>query len=175
MREGFPHLGDNVGCNCVADNARIEVVGVGEYDATFHGHMGVEVGEAFEDGGRAGVQLFVHAHRTTGEAADLGRLTVDRDPDREATPSRLIESEPGAGFPAVQEMYVNILVTAPDTLPGVTLRNVKTGTLRNEGQDSFPPRNARYELEEPLDLERVDDPGPVVARILSYTANINPE
>lgn len=174
MRRDYPRFGDDVVCACVADNARIELVGGAEYAASFSGEMAVTVGEAFEEGGRAFVPLTIRGHRTVGQAEGLGRLTVDRDPERDAPPSVLTEIEPGTGFPATQDMHVNIYVTAPDTLPGVTLRNVTPGTLRNVGQDSFPPRDARYELQAPLDLEPIDQPGTIVARILSYTANINP-
>ena len=174
MRPDYPRFGDDVVCQCVADDARLELVGGGEYAASFSGEMAVTVDESFEENGYAIVPLAIRGHRTVGHAEGLGRLTVDRDPEREAPPSRLAEIEPGTGFPATQDMHVKICVTAPDVLPGVALRNVEPGILRNVGQESFPPRNARYELQAPLDLERVDEPGMIVARILSYTANINP-
>ena len=175
MREGYPQFGDDIRCACVADRASIEVVGGAQYAASFSGEMRVTAGEAFEDeGGRAIVPLAITGHATAGQADGLGRLTVDRDEEREVGPSTLTEIEPGTGFPAVQEMHVNILVTVPDLLPGVTLRNVDTGVLRNERQAGFPPENATYELQRPLDLERVDQPGTIVARILNYSARINP-
>jgi len=136
--------------------------------------MAVRAREPSERDGVASVPLVITGHNTIGDVAGLGRIMVSRDPDREAPEGVLRENSAGEGFPATQEMLVNIHVTL-DSLPGFVLRNVKTGTLRNEDQQSFPPRNARYELQEPLDLERVDEPGEVVARIISYTAHINPD
>jgi hypothetical protein len=173
LREGYPQFEDEQKCRCLADEALIEVGGA-EYQATFSGEMAVRAGEPTEKDGVASIPLVITGHKTIGDVAGLGQITVSRDPDRDAPLSVLRENNAGEGFPATQEMLVNIHVTL-DALPGFVLRNVKTGTLRNEGQQSFPPRNARYELQEPLDLERVDEPGEVVARILSYTANINPQ
>ncbi len=62
-----------------------------------------------------------------------------------------------------------------EALEGLTLGNVRPGVLLNPSLDSFPPRNARYDLQAPMDLEDVDNPGPVLARIVSYTARINSE
>ncbi|HEU4739058.1 MAG TPA: hypothetical protein VFS54_08250 [Solirubrobacterales bacterium] len=173
MREGYPAAEDEQRCECVADEARIEVGG-NEYEANFSGEMAVRAGEPFESDGVASVPLVITGHETVGEVGDLGQITVSRDPDREAPVSILRENQAGEGFPATQEMMVNIHVTLA-ALPGFALRNTKTGILRNSDQQGFPPRNARYELQEPLDLERVDEPGEVVARILAYTANINPD
>jgi hypothetical protein len=173
MRDGYPGYEDEQRCACIADEARIEVGGV-EYEANFSGEMAVRAEEPIETDGVASVPLLITGHRTVGEVDGLGQITVARDPDREAPRSMLYENSPGEGFPATQDMLVNIHVTLA-SLPDMVLRNVKTGTLRNESQESFPPRNARYELQEPLDLERVDEPGTVIARILSYTANINPD
>jgi hypothetical protein len=173
MREGYPQPEDEQRCACVADEARIEVGGT-EYEATFSGEMAVRAGEPFESEGLANVPLVITGHNTVGDVAGLGQITVSRDPEREAPASVLRENRPGEGFPATQEMLVNIHVTLA-SLPGFVLRNTETGVLLNDQQDGFPPRNARYRLQEPLNLERVDEPGQVVARILSYTANINPD
>ena len=82
--------------------------------------------------------------------------------------------EPGSAFPATQEMHVNIFVKI-EAMKEVTLRNVRPGILLNPSVDSFPPRNARYDLQAPMDLEDVANPGPVLAQIVAYTARINPE
>jgi hypothetical protein len=173
VRDGYPGYEDEQQCECIADEATIEVDGA-VYEASFSGEMAVRAGEPMERDGLASVPLIITRHRTEGDVEGLGRITVAQDPNREAPQSVLRENNPGEGFPATQDMLVNLHVTL-NSFPGLTLRNVETGTLRNERQVGFPPRNARYALQNPLDLERVDDPGPVVARILSYTANINPE
>lgn len=174
MRDGYPQLGEEVACDCVADTATIELIDGSKYSASFSGQMKVRVGEPFEREGHAVVPLVITGHSTAGHAEGLGRLTVDKDGDRDVAPSTLSELAVGEGFPAVQDMHVNILVTAPDLLPGVTLRNTESGVLRNAQQHSFPPRDAVYQLQAPLDLERIDEPGTILARILSYSARINP-
>ena len=170
----FPNItpGTVAACTCDADNAQVEIVGQGTFPATVSGQMVVTTGHEIQQDGLATIPLAITTHATSGDLGDIGTIAVNHDANRTPPLSRLQELTPGTGFPAMQEMYVNILVTS-SAMPGVTLRSVSYGTLRNGSQDSFPPANANYVLQAPIDLEDVENPGAVVARIVSYTAHIN--
>jgi hypothetical protein len=64
-------------------------------------------------------------------------------------------------------------------LPGITLRskispNPGPAILRNANVTNFPPQNDVYNLVEPMDLEDVNNPGPVLATIKSFPLTVNP-
>ena len=161
-------------CKCLADNVVMEIPNVGTYSGDFEGSMTVAPGVQIMQDEWALLPLAIRGHKTDGNIYSLGRVSVSHDGTRPAPLSHLRQNEPGKAFPATQAMYVNILVKI-EALEGLTLRNVRPGVLLNPSLDSFPPRNARYDLQAPMDLEDVDNPGPVLARIVSYTARINSE
>ncbi len=161
-------------CKCLADNVVMEIPNVGTYSGDFEGSLTVAPGTQIMQDEWALLPLAIRGHKTDGNIYSLGRVSVSHDGTRPAPLSHLRQNEPGKAFPATQAMYVNILVKI-EALEGLTLRNVRPGVLLNPSLDSFPPRNARYDLQAPMDLEDVDNPGPVLARIVSYTARINPE
>ncbi len=176
----YPLSGTEAMCACAADTAEIELLGVAglrsaRFTASFTGFMAATTDDQLLMDGRCTVPMTITGHSTSA-SSPMGVITVDHDFDRPAPLSLLQEESPGTGFPATQEMYVNILVTI-EALPGMTLRNVSVGTLRSTSQFSFPPRNDVYTLTEPMDLEVASGPlqGTVVARIISYSALINPD
>jgi hypothetical protein len=76
-------------------------------------------------------------------------------------------------------MVVNIHVTIPNLLPDITLRNKippnpGPAILRNANVTNFPPQNDVYSLVEPIELEDVNNPGPVLATIQSFPLTVNP-
>ena len=76
-------------------------------------------------------------------------------------------------------MPMNVHVTMPDLLPGITLRSQYTPNpgppiLRNSNVTNFPPQNDVYQLVEPIELEDVNNPGPVLATIQSFPLTVNP-
>lgn len=76
-------------------------------------------------------------------------------------------------------MIVNVHVTIPNLLPNITLRNKIPSNpgpaiLRNANVTNFPPQNDIYQLVEPMDLEDVNNPGPVLATIQSFPLTVNP-
>ncbi len=172
IRKNYPQEGVHFMCACASDDAVIEIIGKGRTEATFSGIMGATTGKQFLNDGIATQQLWVAPHSTDGNSS-FGKISVRHDYERPAPPSLFREMKPGTGFPAIQDMNVNILVTI-EALGDIKLRNVKTGTLRSEPIESLPPKNTKYTLLFPMDLERVDNPGRVVARIVSYTVNVNP-
>jgi hypothetical protein len=67
--------------------------------------------------------------------------------------------------------------TIPDLLAGITLRNKITTNpgppiLRNANVTNFPPQNDVYSLVEPMELEDVNNPGPVLATIRSFPLTV---
>ncbi|MBV8096337.1 MAG: hypothetical protein JO110_24480 [Acetobacteraceae bacterium] len=80
---------------------------------------------------------------------------------------------------AVHEIAMNVHVTMPDLLPGVTLRNKPSpnpgpAILRNPNVTNFPPQNDVYQLVSPIELEDVNNPGPVLATIQTWPTTLNP-
>jgi len=156
------------------------------YLADFQGNLGVLLDPAklaqFLSGvvisGATMVELLIQEHVTNGVGALIGPITVDMDPDRVPPPSTLIAIRPGMPFPAVQDMHINIHVTIPNLLPGITLRNKLSNPgpaiLRNPNLIAFPPQNDVYQLVEPIDLEDVNNPGPVLATIQTFPVTVNP-
>ncbi|MEY9873146.1 hypothetical protein ABH931_002628 [Streptacidiphilus sp. MAP12-33] len=123
------------------------------------------------------VPLLVTADACDGAGATIGEVTWVLDPDRLPPAGALRALTPGQPFPAVQEFALNIRVTIPDLLPGVTLRNrVVDGPviLRNANAIAFPPENDAYELAVAVRLEDVARPGPVLATIDSFPTVANP-
>jgi hypothetical protein len=174
MARTFIESGTDVLCRCHADTAEIEVVGMGTFSGNFEGFMEVRTGKETRENGLATMLLEIRGHETKGHAPQVGAIKVSHDSDRPSKPSRIQELVAGTRFPASQEMYVNINVTF-DALPNVVLRNVETGLLKCDSQDSFPPENSEYVLQEPMDLEDAANPGVVIARMVAYTALINPD
>jgi hypothetical protein len=108
----------------------------------------------------------------------IGPITIRLDPDRIPPQSTLTSVVKGQPFPGVQDFNINIHVTIPNLLPGITLRNKirydsGSSILRNSNVTSFPSQNDMYTLVEPIELEDVNNPGPVLATINSFTATMN--
>ncbi|MFE3002007.1 hypothetical protein ACFXG4_44425 [Nocardia sp. NPDC059246] len=51
---------------------------------------------------------------------------------------------------------------------------VKRAILRNSNVTNFPPQNDVYALVEPMELEDINNPGPVLATIKSFPVTVNP-
>ena len=101
------------------------------------------------------------------------------DPDRVPPESTLTAIVPGQPFPAIQDYVLNCHVTIPNLLAGITLRNkIPTNPgpaiLRNASVTNFPPQNDVYSLVEPMELEDVNNPGPVLATIRSFPLTVTP-
>lgn len=173
LGQTFAAFGTDATCACAADTAEIEVIGMGAFSGNFQGEMAVRTGRETLKNGLATLPLEITKHSTEGTAPGIGKIKVYHDSDRPLPPSQIQELAAGTGFPACQEMYVNIKITL-DALPEVVLRNVNTGVLKCDSQNAFPPQNATYVLQEPMDLEDRANPGKVVARRVSYKALINP-
>jgi hypothetical protein len=98
---------------------------------------------------------------------------TDKDPNRSPPISTLAALTLGKPYPATHDMVINVYVTIPNLLPGITLRNKEAGTLRNASATSFPPKAVdKFELIEPIELEDVNNPGPVLATIHTFTAGV---
>jgi hypothetical protein len=172
-------------CGCQAAAAQLVVAGT-TYVADFTGNLAVLLDPAelarFLAGtttrGVSMVSLLIQEHVSNGVGAVIGAITVVKDPDREPPPSTLTAISPGIPFPAIQDMNVNIHVTIPNLLPRITLGNKVTNPgpaiLRNPNVTNFPPQNDIYQLVSPIELEDVNNPGPVLATIQSFPLTVNP-
>jgi hypothetical protein len=102
-----------------------------------------------------------------GYVEGLGETMYWLDKSRPVGRSMIREKVRGTAFPAVHEMHFHLLLTT-EALPGRTFRSINPAVMVNSNATSFPPQvGAQYELKQVVELEDVDDPGPVVIRILS--------
>jgi hypothetical protein len=129
-------------------------------------------------GGATRLDLLIQEFVSTAANAATGIIEVVMDPDRVPPPSTLTAIVPGKPFPAIQDMYVNIHVRIPNLLPRITLRNKVSNPgpaiLRNSNVTYFPPQNDVYQLVSPIELEDVNNPGPVLATIQTFPATVHP-
>ncbi|MBV8822781.1 MAG: hypothetical protein JO125_00995 [Chloroflexi bacterium] len=173
-------LGGIFACDCSAQAVELVVSGV-DYLADFQGNLKVLLDPnkltQFLSGAISLVPLLIQEHVSNGVGAIIGPITVVKDPNREPPQSTLTSPTPGQPFPAIQEMVVNIHVTIPNLLPGITLQNkIPTNPgppiLRNGNVTGFPPKGDLYNLSEPIDLEDVNNPGPVLATIKTFPVKV---
>ena len=159
------------------------VVGGTTHRADFQGNLEIHVDAdhlaQFHKGAHSHVPHRIHKHTAHGAGSSTGPITISMDPDREAPLSNLTANAAGQPFPATHEMPMNVHVTMPDLLPGITLRSQYTPNpgppiLRNSNVTNFPPQNDVYQLVEPIELEDVNNPGPVLATIQSFPVTVNP-
>jgi hypothetical protein len=169
-------------CPCQAAAVQLTVAGQ-QYIADFTGHLTVgldpNVLARYLQGAVNLIELLVQEHVSNGVGAVIGAISLIKDPNRDPGPSRLSAITPGIPFPAVQDMLLNINVEIPNLLPGVKLRNKIPSNpgppiLRNANVTNFPPQNDIYQLVEPIDLEDINNPGPVLATINNFPVTVNP-
>ncbi|MBV8334496.1 MAG: hypothetical protein JO358_03425 [Alphaproteobacteria bacterium] len=178
-------LGGLFNCGCQAAAAKLVVTGT-TYLADFTGNLAVLLDpnelarflSGVVTGGATMVSLLIQEHVSHGIGTGIGLIEVVMDPDRVPPPSTLTAIVPGTPFPAIQDMHINIHVRIPNLLPGITLRNKLSNPgpaiLRNPNLIAFPPQNDVYQLVEPIDLEDVNNPGPVLATIQTFPVTVNP-
>lgn len=164
--------------------AAVQVTVAGrQYIADFTGSVALafdpNVLARYYEGAVKDVPLLIHEFVANGVGAVIGPISMTKDPDRNPGPSSLTAITPGIPFPAVQDLIVNMNVSIPNLLPGITLRNKIPPNpgppiLRNANVINFPPQNDVYQLVEPMDLEDVNNPGPVLATIDNFPITVAP-
>ncbi len=159
------------------------VVGANTYLADFHGNIKVLLDpnqlSQFLSGAISVVTLLIQENVFDGVGNIIGPITWRMDPDRDPPQSTLTAIVPAQPFPAIQDYVLNCHVTIPNLLPRITMRNKippnpGPAILRNSNVTNFPPNNDVYNLVEPMDLEDVNNPGPVLATIMSFPLTVNP-
>ena len=182
---GAGSLSSLYSCGCQAAGVQLLVAGT-TYVADFAGHLTVGLDPAelarflagVVVGGATMVSLLIQEHVVTAANAVTGLIEVTMDPNRVPPPSTLRAIVPGVPFPAIQDMNLNIHVTIPNLLPGITLRNKLSNPgpaiLRNPNVIAFPPNNDVYQLVSPIELEDVNNPGPVLATIQNFPVTVRP-
>jgi hypothetical protein len=168
----LPELGLVSTCAC-QDIAALFRIEDKEYIGQFDGSIAVSVGQPSVDAkGLMTIPLNIVGYTTTSQIKGMGETTLDFDFDRPIPPSSLKGSKRDSFFPATQTMHLNILMST-ESLPGVTLRSIRRGTLVNRSATSFPPaQGSIYSLQRPVELEDVKKPGKVRARLLNVNTEI---
>jgi hypothetical protein len=169
---------------CPGQAAAVPVVVAGQrYVADFVGHITIgfdpNVISQYMQGATNLVELLLQEVVFNGVGAVIGPISWVKHPDRQPPPSSLRPITPGMPFPAVQDMIVDIIVEIPALLPGIRLqpvipKNPGPPILRNSTVTGFPPQGDVYQLMEPMDLEDINNPGPVLATISSFPVTVNP-
>jgi hypothetical protein len=169
-------------CGCQAAAVQLVVAGQ-QYVADFTGHLTVGLDpnqlSQYLSGATNLVELLVQEHVSNGVGAVIGAISIVKNPNRQPPPSTLKPITPGVPFPAVQDMIVDIVVEIPNLLPNIKLQpvippNPGPPILRNSNVTNFPPANDVYQLVEPIELEDINNPGPVLATISNFPVTVNP-
>lgn len=162
--------------SCLVQGAEV-VVGTTTYLADFHGSLKIVLDSdqlaQFWSGNISLVPLLIQEQVFDGIGESIGSIMVRKDLDRDPLPSTLTAIIVGHPFPAIQEIVINSHAAIPHLLPDITLRNKilpgrESAVLRDPQAMSFPPKNGMYTLVEPMELEDVNNPGPVLATIKSF-------
>ncbi len=179
---GTSASGSIYNCGQYTQAAQLNIGGT-TYLANFAGNMELRLDPAmlaqYLNGSASSVPLRLQEFECNGFGALIGPITMAMDPDRAPPPGALRAITGGQPFPAIEDHIVHIHVAIPNFLPGTTLRNkippnAGQATLRNSNTTHFPPKNAIYQLVEPIELEDLNNPGPVLATIQSFTMMVNP-
>lgn len=158
------------------------VVGSTSYIADFTGHISLmydpNVLSRFTSGATNVVSLLIQEDVMSGVGPVIGLITWVMDPNRVPPESTMTSVTRGQPFPAITDIIFNINVTIPNLLPGITMQNKIPSNpgpsiLRNANTTNFPPQNDIYQLVEPVELEDVNNPGPVLASINRFPTTVN--
>jgi hypothetical protein len=163
--------------------AAVQMVVTGRrYVADFTGHIAIafdpDALSRYRQGATNPVELLIEEVVFNGVGAVIGAISWVKHPDRQPPPSSLRAITPGTAFPAVQDMIIDVVVEIPTVLPGIRLQpviptNPGPPILRNSMVTNFPPSNDVYQLVEPMDLEDINNPGPVLATIQNFPVTVN--
>jgi hypothetical protein len=169
---------------CGGQAAAVRLVVAGQqYVADFTGHITFAfdpiVLARYLSGAANLVELLIQENVFNGVGAVIGAISWVQNPNRQPPPSSLRPITPGVPFPGVQDFIIDIQVEIPTLLPGIRLQPVIPSNpgppiLRNANVTNFPPQNDVYQLVEPIDLEDVNNPGPVLATISNFPVTVNP-
>jgi hypothetical protein len=165
----------------VAEQVSNAVVKCGghEYTVDLSGGADLQVGTAIEPfSGPLIVPITtVHDH-LTGDSVDFGHIEMS---DTAAETGELIESSDTEVFPAKESLPIDPVFTVQHDPcdPSVHMLEGVSGDpgpaiLRNPNVTTFPPQNDVYQLVGPIDLEDVNNPGPVLATIQNFPLTVNP-
>lgn len=167
--------------SCLVQGAEV-IVGTTAYRADFQGSLKIVLDSdqlaQFRSGVISLVPLLIQEQVFDGIGDIIGSIMMCRDLDRDPLLSTLAAVIVGHPFPAIQEIVINSHVAIPTLLPGIALRNKilpsrESTVLRDSQAMSFPPKDGVYTLVEPMELEDVNHPGPVLATIKSFPLTVN--
>lgn len=151
----------------------MQIDGVGQFDVASEESISAVSQDKFLDqNGLINRSIRVLGMAGRGYSEGIGETVYWMDKSRSAGESGMRAKVRGAEFPAVHEMRFHLFLTT-EVLPGVTLRSINPAVMVNKNATSYPPRiGARYVLKNVVELEDVENPGVVIARILSNSNQI---
>jgi hypothetical protein len=170
----LPPIGLEIPCSCYAVNVPIQVDVLGVLTFDFKGGIKVRV-EANLGAGLGGVKLKVIGHEVSADSPVLGKVTISQA-DVDATPLSLLEVVGNMPPTFKQTMFLDFTMTIekpPGGGPPLVLSNTKTATLMNNNLTVFPPQGAVYQLQAPVDLAPVGNPGMVMAMLLQFPVTVS--
>jgi hypothetical protein len=150
----------------------VNVLGLVTLD--FKGGIRVRV-EANLGAGLGGVKLKVIGHEVSADSPILGKVTISQS-DIDTTPLSLLEVLGNMPPKFRQTMYLDFTVTVerpPGGGPPMQLSNTKTATLINDNLTVFPPQGSVYQLQQPVDLAPIGNPGTVVATLQQFPVTVS--
>lgn len=106
----------------------------------------------------------------SGTHPTLGTYSITNDPSKTTQYSRY-SSNVASGFPAIGDMYMNILVTFEDQ-PDVVYEGIDLLHLRNDNIIEWPHNNTPFTQVGEVRLIRQGEGGEVVARLLNGDVEI---
>jgi hypothetical protein len=170
--ESLPPIGSEFPCSSYAVNVPLQVNGLGLVTMDFKGGWRVRVEENIRSG-LGGVRLRVTGNEWRAESPDLGTITISQADD-DVTPLSLLEIIDNGVFR--NTMFLDWTVTVekpPSGGPLLVLSNTKTATLLNNNLRNFPPKGDVFQLQQPVDLAPVGDPGQVVAQLQQFPLTVS--
>lgn len=170
----LPPIGLEIPCSMYAVNVPLKVDVLGVLTLDFKGGIKVRV-EANLGAGLGGVKLKVIGFEMRAESPVLGMVTMSQA-DIDVTPLSLLEviGHMPPSFKQTMLLDVNFTIEKPPGGgPPMVLSNTKTAQLMNDRLTVFPPQGAVYQLQQPVDLAPVGNPGTVVAQLLQFPVTVS--
>ncbi|MEM7481906.1 MAG: hypothetical protein AAF481_12095 [Acidobacteriota bacterium] len=154
------------------DEATFLVEGLGTFEVVLGGSVVARTGEAYFDGGLKTIPIDILGTASRDYIDGIGEVTVTLDRSRPVKGSQIQERAVGTEFPASQHMRFHILVEL-EARPGIVYRSIQPIHMVSDNVTAFPPADGTsYRLVQPIDLEDVDQPGIVAARLLKGAPTI---
>jgi hypothetical protein len=167
----LPAIGREISYSMQADEVPLQMNGLGMVTIDFKGGIKKRIENNFTDG-LGGVRQLVVGFEASADHEMLGKVTL-RLADTEATPLSLLEITSSQPPTYRETIFLGVQLTIerpPGGGPPLVLSDTRTLQLVSDRLPGFPPQGSVYQLNQPVELARVDDPTQVVATLLQFPA-----